>query len=90
MILLFDSTYISDAKVRLVTLELTVKLLIQLVTSQEDVLQEPHLAAVEAAKEHSTGLLRNFYKVNRFLHKKYCCFTNDKNVFTDVSFQITE
>ncbi|XP_011498267.1 PREDICTED: protein CLEC16A [Ceratosolen solmsi marchali] len=52
-----------NAKVRLVTLELATKLLIQLVISENEVLlQDYHLAAVEAAKEQSTTLLRNFYK----------------------------
>ncbi|OXU16930.1 hypothetical protein TSAR_007570 [Trichomalopsis sarcophagae] len=53
----------TNAKVRLVTLELAIKLLIQLVVSDnESLLQGCHLAAVEAAKEQSTALLRNFYK----------------------------
>ncbi|KAK2575126.1 hypothetical protein KPH14_008845 [Odynerus spinipes] len=53
----------TNAKVRLVTLELTIKLLTQLVmTEGQSVLKDSHLAAIEAAKEQSTALLRNFYK----------------------------
>lgn len=57
-----------DSKVRLVTLELTVKLLTQLTISEgQCLLRESHLAVIEAAKEQSTSLLKNFYKV---------CFNN--------------
>ncbi|KAF7397828.1 hypothetical protein HZH68_009050 [Vespula germanica] len=53
----------TNAKVRLVTLELTIKLLTQLVLSEgQSLLKDSHLAAIEAAKEQSTALLRNFYK----------------------------
>uniref|UniRef100_A0ABD2VZK9 Protein CLEC16A homolog n=1 Tax=Trichogramma kaykai TaxID=54128 RepID=A0ABD2VZK9_9HYME len=53
----------SGAKVRLVTLELAIKLLLHLVIcDNESILQDCHLAAIEAAKEQSTALLRNFYK----------------------------
>ncbi|XP_033366417.1 protein CLEC16A homolog isoform X1 [Bombus vosnesenskii] len=53
----------TNAKVRLVTLELTIKLLIQLVMSEgQSMLKDSHLAAIEAAKEQSTSLLKNFYK----------------------------
>lgn len=56
--------FILDAKVRLVTLELTIKLLTQLIVSEgQCLLQESHLTAIEAAKEQSTSLLKNFYKV---------------------------
>jgi len=48
--------------VRLVTLELTIKLLTQLAVS-EVLLCESHLAISEAAKEQNTSLLKNFYKV---------------------------
>lgn len=49
---------------RLVTLELTIKLLTQLTVSEgQCLLQESHLAAIEAAREQSTSLLKNFYKV---------------------------
>lgn len=57
----------SDSKVRLVTLELTIKLLIQLVMSDgQNTLKDTHMTAIEAAKEQSTSLLKNFYKV------RYC------------------
>jgi hypothetical protein len=63
----FNFFFSLDAKVRLVTLELATKLLIQLVMSENEVLlQDCHLAAVEAAKEQSTALLRNFYKVKKW------------------------
>ena len=53
----------TNARVRLVTLELTIKLLIQLVMSEgQSMLKDSHLAAIEAAKEQSTSLLKNFYK----------------------------
>ncbi|CAL7934964.1 unnamed protein product [Xylocopa violacea] len=53
----------TNARVRLVTLELAIKLLIQLVMSEgQSMLKDPHLAAIEAAKEQSTSLLKNFYK----------------------------
>lgn len=53
-----------DSKVRLITLELTVKLLTQLTVSEgQCLLRESHLAVIEAAKEQSTSLLKNFYKV---------------------------
>ncbi|KAH0953198.1 hypothetical protein HN011_008692 [Eciton burchellii] len=53
----------TNAKVRLVTLELTIKLLTQLTVSEgQCLLRESHLAAIEAAKEQSTSLLKNFYK----------------------------
>ncbi|KAK9295453.1 hypothetical protein QLX08_010232 [Tetragonisca angustula] len=53
----------TNARVRLVTLELTIKLLIQLVMSEgQSMLKDSHLTAIEAAKEQSTSLLKNFYK----------------------------
>ncbi|KAL6259939.1 hypothetical protein P5V15_009849 [Pogonomyrmex californicus] len=53
----------TNSKVRLVTLELTIKLLIQLTVSEgQCLLRESHLAVIEAAKEQSTSLLKNFYK----------------------------
>ncbi|KOX71482.1 Protein CLEC16A [Melipona quadrifasciata] len=53
----------TNARVRLVTLELTIKLLTQLVMSEgQSMLKDSHLAAIEAAKEQSTSLLKNFYK----------------------------
>lgn len=53
----------TNAKVRLVTLELTIKLLTQLIISEgQCLLRESHLTAIEAAKEQSTSLLKNFYK----------------------------
>lgn len=60
--------FASDTKVRLVTLDLAIKLLVQLVMSEgQSLLQDGHLAAIESAKEQSTSLLRNFYKVRRDL-----------------------
>ena len=65
----------TDSHVRLATLELCIKLLKTLVFSAEAkgpiagasggkcYLQDRHLAAVEGAREESTLLLRNFYKV---------------------------
>jgi len=53
-----------DFKVRLVTLELTIKLLTQLAVSKgQCLLCESYLVIIEAAKEQSTSLLKNFYKV---------------------------
>ncbi|XP_076545341.1 C-type lectin domain containing ema isoform X1 [Osmia lignaria lignaria] len=53
----------TNSKVRLVTLELTIKLLIQLVMSDgQNTLKDTHMTAIEAAKEQSTSLLKNFYK----------------------------
>ncbi|KAL6441795.1 hypothetical protein ACFW04_002319 [Cataglyphis niger] len=53
----------TNTRVRLVTLELTIKLLTQLTVFEgQCLLQESHLAAIEAAKEQSTSLLKNFYK----------------------------
>ncbi|KOC59039.1 Protein CLEC16A [Habropoda laboriosa] len=53
----------TNARVRLVTLELAIKLLVQLVISEGQImLKDSHVAAIEAAKEQSTSLLKNFYK----------------------------
>ncbi|KAK0162347.1 hypothetical protein PV327_008692 [Microctonus hyperodae] len=53
----------TNAKVRLVTLEMTIKLLMKIViTDGQNSLCDAHLAAIEGAKEQSTALLRNFYK----------------------------
>ncbi|KZC13734.1 Protein CLEC16A [Dufourea novaeangliae] len=53
----------TNAKVRLVTLELAIKLLTQLVMSEgQTMLRDSDLSAIEAAKEQSTSLLKNFYK----------------------------
>uniref|UniRef100_A0A2C9JQK0 Uncharacterized protein n=1 Tax=Biomphalaria glabrata TaxID=6526 RepID=A0A2C9JQK0_BIOGL len=50
-------------KVRLATLEISIKLLKQLVNSEDrSYLQDRHLACIENARECSTQLLRNFYK----------------------------
>lgn len=66
--------FLLDSKVRLVTLELTIKLLIQLTVSEgQCLLRESHLAIIEAAKEQSTSLLKNFYKVCELLKLKYTC-----------------
>lgn len=52
-----------DSKIRLVTLELGLKLLTQLaIINDNSVLSDSHLAAIAGAKEESTSLLRNFYK----------------------------
>lgn len=52
-----------SAKLRLATLELSIKLLKQLVyTNGRSFLQDRHLACVENARECSNQLLRNFYK----------------------------
>ncbi|XP_056019536.1 protein CLEC16A-like isoform X2 [Ostrea edulis] len=51
------------SKVRLATLELTLRLLKLLVYKQDQsYLQDRHLACIENARECSTQLLRNFYK----------------------------
>lgn len=56
--------FVPDAKVRLITLELAIKLLTQLVMLEgQNMLKESHVAAIEAAKDQSTSLLKNFYKV---------------------------
>ncbi|KAH9495816.1 Protein CL16A [Bulinus truncatus] len=53
----------SGNKVRLATLEISIKLLKQLVNSEEkSYLQDRHLACIENARECCTQLLRNFYK----------------------------
>lgn len=50
-------------RVRLVTLELAIKLLLQLVMCDgKSILNDVHKTAIEAAKNLSTALLRNFYK----------------------------
>lgn len=52
-----------DSKIRLVTLELGLKLLNQLaIINGNSILSDSHLAAIAGAKEESTSLLRNFYK----------------------------
>lgn len=52
-----------SCSVRLVTLELVLKLLGQLVTCDgKSLLTDPHKLTIEAAKVQSTALLRNFYK----------------------------
>ena len=61
---------------RLVTLELTIRLLTQIVMhSNASFLQDCHLAAIEGAKEESSSVLRNFYKVLQntiFLMSEFC------------------
>ncbi|XP_034936174.1 protein CLEC16A homolog isoform X2 [Chelonus insularis] len=53
----------NNAKIRLVTLEMSIKLLLKIAISNgQSLLCDAHLAAIEAAKEQSTALLRNFYK----------------------------
>lgn len=57
------------SKVRLATLEMSVLLLKQLVYRDvQCFLQDRHLAAIEGAREESTLLLRNFYKVWEKVH----------------------
>ncbi|GJQ73467.1 hypothetical protein Trydic_g13826 [Trypoxylus dichotomus] len=64
-------------RVRLVTLELALKLLIQLVMCDgKNILSEAHKASIDSAKSLSTALLRNFYKseeifLDMFEHE-YC------------------
>ena len=51
---------------RLITVELAIKLLTQLVISEGvSLLNDSQLAAIETAKEQSASQLRNFYKVNK-------------------------
>ncbi|XP_063904501.1 protein CLEC16A homolog isoform X3 [Zophobas morio] len=66
-----------SCRVRLVTLELALKLLVQLVMADgKSVLLESHKSTIESAKTQSTALLRNFYKseeifLDMFEHE-YC------------------
>lgn len=66
-----------SSRVRLVTLELGLKLLVQLVMADgKSVLLESHKLQIESAKTQSTALLRNFYKseeifLDMFEHE-YC------------------
>lgn len=63
LINIISSSCQNNAKVRLVTLEMTIKLLIKIVIFEgESLLCDGHYAAIEGAKEQSTALLRNFYK----------------------------
>lgn len=58
-------TNISDSKVRLATLEISLLLLKQLVYKDgKSFLEDKHLADLEEAREASTLMLRNFYKVS--------------------------
>ena len=53
-----------SCRVRLVTLELALKLLVQLVMADgKSVLLESLKSTIESAKTQSTALLRNFYKI---------------------------
>ncbi|XP_014208495.1 protein CLEC16A homolog isoform X2 [Copidosoma floridanum] len=53
----------TNTKVRLVTLELSIKLLVQLVIfEKKNLLQDSQLTAIRVAREQSTATLRNFYK----------------------------
>lgn len=57
------NTY-TDSKVRLVSLEMSIGLLQQLVLrDSHSYLHDGHLAVIEGAREESTGQLRTFYKV---------------------------
>jgi hypothetical protein len=61
----------AGSKVRLATLELSVKLLKQLVNKEDkSYLQDRHLACIENARECSTQRLRSIYKVSS--RKVYC------------------
>ncbi|CAH0563446.1 unnamed protein product [Brassicogethes aeneus] len=66
-----------SCRVRLVTLELALKLFVQLVTCDgKNILLDGHAALIDAAKTQSTALLRNFYKseeifLDMFEHE-YC------------------
>lgn len=52
-----------SCRVRLVTLELALKLLVQLVICDgKNIMNEVHKASIESARAQSTALLRNFYK----------------------------
>ncbi|KAL0278779.1 UNVERIFIED_CONTAM: hypothetical protein PYX00_000494 [Menopon gallinae] len=52
-----------DSKIRLVTLELGLKLLTQLIfVNDSHTLSDSQLAAIAGAKEESTSVVRNFYK----------------------------
>lgn len=52
-----------SCRVRLVTLELALKLLVQLVMCDgQNVMNDVHKTNIESAKTQSTALLRNFYK----------------------------
>lgn len=63
------------SKVRLSTLELTIRLLKLLVYREEQsFLQDRHLACIENARECSTQLLRNFYKVSSQNNLPACIF----------------
>ncbi len=58
---------------RLVTLDIVVMILKNLVTAKDDddvervVLEDVHFAEIEGVREESTLLLRNFYKVSQTL-----------------------
>ncbi|XP_022916818.1 protein CLEC16A homolog isoform X2 [Onthophagus taurus] len=66
-----------SCRVRLVTLELALKLLVQLVMCDgKNILNEAHKSSIDTAKSQSTALLRNFYKseeifLDMFEHE-YC------------------
>ncbi|KAF5287527.1 hypothetical protein FQA39_LY04155 [Lamprigera yunnana] len=66
-----------SCRVRLVTLELALKLLLQLVIyNGQNVMNDVHKSTIEAARTQSTALLRNFYKseeifLDMFEHE-YC------------------
>lgn len=59
-------SFVKGYRVRLVTLELTIALLKRLVlVDGKSILLDEHYAAIIGAKEESTSLLRNFYKVRK-------------------------
>ncbi|KAG5873996.1 hypothetical protein JTB14_015927 [Gonioctena quinquepunctata] len=75
-----------SCRVRLVTLELSLKLFIQLVMCDgKNILLEMHKSTIETAKTQSTALLRNFYKseeifLDMFEHEYCDMFKGSLNV----------
>lgn len=63
LINIISSSCSNNSKIRLVTLEMSLKLLIKIIIcDNKSLLCDEHYAAIEGAKEQSTALLRNFYK----------------------------
>ncbi|XP_044016067.1 protein CLEC16A homolog isoform X2 [Aphidius gifuensis] len=63
LINIISSSCSNNSKIRLVTLEMSLKLLIKIIIcDNKSILCDEHYAAIEGAKEQSTALLRNFYK----------------------------
>ena len=69
------------------TLELSIKLLKQLVIREEQsFLQDVHLAELEEAREQSAALLRSFYKVKKWKiginkYRNACCMLFSRALF---------